>query len=129
MKSVFTVDGISYNVIVTSLKRSFQVLDTDKAGRAKSGSMIRDIIGTYYNYSIEIEPHSGAYSEYDRLYEVLSSPDKDFHTVTFPYGQDTLTFKAYVTDGEDELLVRDNGNRWSGLTLKFVAKKPQRKPQ
>ena len=55
--SVFTVDGVEYqNIHVLSVKRSFAVLDGDNVGRTLDGAMQRDIIGTYYNYSLEIDP-------------------------------------------------------------------------
>ena len=68
-----TVDGKKYNVLVTSLTRKFQVLDGENAERTLSGAMIRDIIGTFYNYEITILPAVGKYGDYDALYEVLSA--------------------------------------------------------
>lgn len=129
-KSVFTVDGVEYpNIHVTNLKRSFSVLDGDNAGRTMDGAMHRDIIGTYFNYSVEIDPDDSDPDEYDALYEVLSSP-VDSHTVSFPYGRSVLTFEAYVANGEDELfsLYNDFG-RWHNFTINFVAMNPQRRPQ
>lgn len=128
MKTPFTVDGREYNVLVPagSLKRSFQVLDGPNAGRLLSGDMERDIIGTYYNYTLQIDTRKTSLAEYDELYEVLSAPE-DFHIITMPYGQSTLSFTAYVTDGEDALTRTAGGkNYWTGLTIKFVAKAPQR---
>lgn len=126
---LFTVDGVAYNVTVPigGLTRSFQVLDGENAGRVLSGDMERDIIGTYYNYELQIETEKTALSEYDQLYEVLSAPTS-FHTVTFPYGQSTLTFQAYITAGKDSLLRQAGGkNYWKGLAVQFVAKSPQRR--
>ena len=60
-----TVDGKKYNVLVTSLTRKFQVLDGKNAERTLSGAMIRDIIGTFYNYEITILPAVGKYGDYD----------------------------------------------------------------
>ena len=128
-KFVFTVDGVEYkNIHVLSVKRSFSVLDGENAGRTMDGAMQRDIIGTYYNYSLEIDPVDSSPDEYDSLYEVLSAPE-DSHTVSFPYGRDVLTFNAYVSNGDDELWDAVNGvNRWNNLTINFVAMKPQRRP-
>lgn len=128
--SVFSIDGVEYNVVVPSggLKRSFQVLDGDNAGRALSGLMKRDIIGTFYNYELAIETHLLSLKEYDTLYEVLSDPKSDSHVLKMPYGQSTLTFDAYVTAGQDALkLVVDSGQYWEGLVVQFVAMAPQRK--
>ena len=126
---LFTVDGVAYDVTVPvgGLTRSFQVLDGENAGRVLSGDMERDIIGTYYNYELKIETDKTSLAEYDRLYDVLSAP-QDFHTLTIPYGQQTLTFRAYITSGKDSLLRRAGGkNYWTGLSVQFVAKAPQRR--
>lgn len=127
MKVPFTIDGVAYRVHVPSggLKRSFEVLDGENAGRLISGDLNRDVIGTFYNYELSIEPDTQNVEEYDRLFEVLSAP-QDFHTVTFPYGQSTLTFLAYVTSGQDTLTDMIENNDWTGLTVHFIAKAPQR---
>lgn len=125
-----TVDGISYNVTIPvgGLRRSFQVLDGENAGRTLSGKMFRDIIGTFYNYELQLEPVKQQLVQYDALYQVLSDPTKDSHTIILPYGQETLTFNAYVTSGQDALSRISGGkNYWNGLTLQFIAMEPQRK--
>jgi len=125
---VFTVDGKEFRHIhVVSVKRSFAVLDGENAGRTMDGAMQRDIIGTYYNYSLEIDPEDSDPAEYDEFYETISAPVNS-HQVTFPYGRDVLTFSAYVANGEDELFDASGGNRWNDLTINFVAMKPQRRP-
>jgi len=84
---VFTIDGTGYpEVNVTSLKRSFSVLDGPNAGRTMDGAMQRDIIGTYYNYSMELSSDFSDPNQYDALYEVLSAPE-DSHTLVIPYAQ------------------------------------------
>lgn len=129
MTSVLSLDGKAYpNLHVVSLKRSFSVLDGDNAGRVMTGAMKRDIIGTYYNYSMEIDPVSSDLAEYDEFYEAISSP-VDSHVLTVPYAQTTLTFDAYVANGEDELVSKYNGrNEWQNLAVNFVAMKPKRAP-
>ena len=126
---VFSVDGVSYrNIHVSSLKRSFAVLDGENAGRTMDGAMQRDVIGTYYNYSLEIDPSNSDPAEYDALWEAISSP-ADSHTVSFPYGRDMLTFQAYVSNGEDHLWDFFRGtNRWEKLTVNFIAMDPERRP-
>ena len=128
--SPFTLDGVSYNVFVPEdgIKRSGQVLDGDNAKRSQNGHMIRDIIGTYYNYTIDLDTSQTDVEEYDKLYEVLTAP-VDYHTLKVPYGQETLTFKAYVTGAEDTLRSMAGGvNLWHGLSINFIAMKPQRTP-
>lgn len=124
----FTLDGKEYRHLhVVSLKRSFAVLDGENAGRTMDGAMQRDIIGTYYNYSMEIDPEDSDPDEYDELYEAISAPVNS-HEVTFPYGRKTLSFRAYVANGDDELFDASDGNRWDNLSINFIAMKPQRRP-
>lgn len=127
--AVFTIDGVSYpGILVLGLTRKFSVLDGDNAGRVRTGTMVRDIIGTYYNYTLELDTTEASLAEYDSLYEVLSAPE-DSHSITVPYGQTTLSCEAYVTNGEDSLISMENGrNKWSGLAINFIAISPERRP-
>lgn len=125
--AVFTIDGTQYDVEVVSIKRKFSVLDGDKAGRAADGTMVRNIIGTYYNYSVQINTDRLSRADYDSLYELISAPF-DAHAVVLPYGRGTIAQSMYVTGGEDNLIIDDSGNVWDGLTLEFVAMTPYRKP-
>lgn len=126
--ATFLLDGVSYNVMVPEggLKRSGRVLDGDNAGRLQSGRMQRDIIGTYYNYSMQIDTSRLNVSQYDALYQVLTAP-VDYHAVVMPYGQGTLSFQAYVSNVDDELILMQNGrNLWGNLSVNFIAMEPAR---
>ena len=126
MKDLFTIDGVAYKVHVTELVRNFQVTDGPNAGRTLAGTMTRDVIGTFYNYSIKISRSDSSLEDYDALYDVISSP-VDSHTIVVAYGQDMLTFEAYITNGSDTLIRKDdNGAYWSGLSFNFISMAPQR---
>lgn len=129
-EAVFSVDGVEYpGVFVKTIKRSFNVLDGENAGRTMDGAMQRDIIGTYYSYRLELDSSFSNPEEYDALFEAISAP-ADSHTVSFPYGQSVLTFSAYVANGEDDLshIYRGGFNKWDNLSINFVAMEPQRRP-
>lgn len=130
MQQVFTLDGRAYNVRVMSLTRSFEVLDGENTGRTISdGAMFRDIIGTYYNYEMEIDCSKLSPTDYDDLWEALSAP-VDCHTVSFPYGRaGMLTQQMYVSSGSDQLQRVENGtNFWAGLKIKYIAMQARRVP-
>lgn len=130
MTPVFKIDGKSYDVMVPDggLQRTAAVLDGDNAGRSKSGRMIRDVIGTYYNYSLQIDTSHLNVAQYDALYEVLTSPT-DSHTIVMPYGQGTLTFEAYVSNVSDGVkLMADGKTLWGDLSVTFTAMGPKRTP-
>lgn len=124
-----TLDGVTYSTLhVTKLTRSFSVLDGENVGRVLTGDMVRDVIGTFYNYSVEIDADAASRTDYDAFYEAISAP-VDSHELVVPYAQTTLIFRAYVTQGEDELEVMEpSTNRWGGLSFDFIAMSPQRRP-
>ena len=128
---VFEIDGLNLRLQVKELKRSFAVTDTENSGRTQSYEMHRDIAGTFYNYALSIDVDKSNRADYDTFYDIISSPTES-HTVVFPYGQETLEFLAYVTNGEDglKILKTEDGqiNKWTGLTVNFIAMKPQRRP-
>lgn len=127
---LFKVDGVAYpNVYVMSIKRSGQVLDGPNTERDMKGNMIRDIIGTFYNYGVTINSDDSDPDEYDALYEVISAPEKS-HEIVMPYGQKTLTFDAYITQVDDELeYIYDPASRWGQLTFNMIAMSPARRPR
>ena len=125
-QNIFTIDGRDFDVRIPQdgIKRSGQVLDSAETERLENGEMFRDIIGTYYNYTIQVDTKNLKVEEYDELYDLVTQPVEK-HTITVPYGQTTLSFDAYITSAEDSLLKRENGvNYWHGLTLAFIALKP-----
>lgn len=127
---MLTIDGKNYNVLIKAdtLQREFEIAEGDGSLTFIDGDEDPDVIGTYINYSVEIDTRMTAPEEYDALFEVLSAPVK-FHTVTFPYGQSTLTFEARITGGSDTFKRRlADVNYWGGFSLQFKAKKPQRTP-
>ena len=126
-ESIFSIDGVELRVNVTKLERGFSVTDTENSGRTQDFSMHRDVAGTFYNYTLEIEPESAFRADYDTFYNIISAPVES-HRMIFPYGQETLGFKAYVTQGKDSLKRIDGKNLWSGLSVYFVAMAPQRRP-
>ena len=119
------VDGKEYDLAVTSMKRTFAVMDSDKTERLQSTDMFRDVLGTFYNYAITME--SSSQKDYDAFYEAISEP-VDFHLIEIPYGQETYIYQAYVSNGTDELLAMRHGeNIWGKLSFNFVAKSPKRR--
>lgn len=125
-----TMDGVTYSSLhVTKLTRKFTVMDGENAGRGTTGDMIRDLIGTFYNYSVEIDADGASRADYDEFYEAISAPVES-HELEIPYGQETLIFHAYVTQGQDELLFMERyANRWGTLTFNFIAMSPQRRAE
>lgn len=124
---VFRLDGKDFDVLVTGLTRNFEVADSDATGRTADWKMHRDVIGTFYNYTLKVEPKQHAGNDYNDFYDAISAPVES-HALEIPYGGTTLTFQAYVTKGKDDLFRIYRGKKyWAGLSINFIAMEPQRK--
>jgi len=124
------MDGVTYKVRVkvNTLRRSFHIDDGDNAGTLMSGRYARDIVGTYYDYSMEVEPDPSSPGDYDAFYTAISAP-VDSHMISVPFGQETMQFEAMVTSGSDQKKDRVGGiTRWTGLSVNFTAIEPKRVP-
>lgn len=125
------MDGTTYNLRVQyeTIGRSFRLEDGENAGKMISGLYERDLVGTYYDYSMSVEPEPGSEADYDAFYEAISAPVSS-HSITMPYGQGAMTFDAMVYEGTDLYRGMVAGQRkWAGLQVTFSAKGPQRTPQ
>jgi len=123
-----TVDDVSYrvHVIFPTLVNSFEIMEGPNSGTAQTGREIRDIIGTRYDYEMDVEPDARYPQDFDALFEVLSAPVES-HRVNLPYGQSELSFDAAVSEGSRTWHGFTAGyERWKGLKIKFRALKPQR---
>lgn len=129
MDSIFTIDGVGYpGVGVESLTRSALIKDGQNAGELMSGEYERDLVGTYYHYTLVLSGMEPGSTDYDAMYEVLTAPVNS-HQVVMPYGQGTLSFQAYIQNAGDALIaMTDTENWWGNLTIQFMAKRPQRVP-
>ena len=78
-------------------------------------------MGTSYDYDLVITTSDLAVSEYDALFEVLTSPVNS-HTVQMPYGMSSITFEAMIQSGDDELIPMDDGTWWGNLSVSIRAK-------
>ena len=125
MDQVFMMDGIAYNVSVLNLTRKFSVMDTEKSGRTQDGQMYRDVVGTFYNYTITVGVQGSDVQALEAFWEAISSPAVS-HVCVFPYGQKTLTQRMYVTGGEQALkLIRGGVNHWDSISVNFIAMGPE----
>lgn len=125
MITQFLLDGVAYNVQVMALSRSFEVKDAISASVTQGGSIYRNPIGTYYNYSMTVREKDGDRGAFDAFWDAISKP-VDSHVCAFPYNQTTLTQRMYVTSGNQEIrrLYKD-GAEWKDITVQFIAQAPK----
>lgn len=116
------IDGVSYNVAIAEVKRKADILDKS-AYRTEDGDLHREVIGTYYNYSLAIGVINND-DLYNELFEVLTDP-VEYHEVTLPH--DNVMFQAYFSSVQDEVVrLTDTGAKFKGLSCNLIAKKPRK---
>ena len=121
------IDGKEYVSMVTGFKRNFEVADSESTGRTADWRMHRDVVGTFYNYSVEVDTHFMNVTDYDSLFELISSPTQSHH-FEFPYGQGIISFEGYVTKGGDTLsTMKDGKSLWGKLAFNVISLEPQRR--
>ena len=122
MSNYIIIDGIEYKVRIASLKRNAEILDK-YFYRTEDGSAVREVIGTFYNYTLAIGVVDDI-SLYNTLYDVLTAPVES-HSVTLP--SDGVTFDGYFASTSDEVdKIEADGTRFKGLTCSLIAMKPAR---
>lgn len=124
------MDGVTYRVrvVYNSLVRAFELIEGPNAGDMFSGRHERDLIGTKYSYSMQVEPDPRYLSDYDDFFDALSNPVPS-HTITMPNGQNSLTFDAMINTASDTYKGKIAGvRRYGGLTVTFQAISVQKEP-
>ena len=125
MITQFILDGETYNVQVMSLRRSFEIKESIAAKLTQNGDIYRDLIGTYYNYTITVREKEGDREALDAFWDAVSSPDPS-HECIFPYNQTVLAQKMYVKTGNQEIsCLHKDGATWKDITVQFIAKEPK----
>lgn len=132
MYTPVVMDGIIYKVRIKAdpaLEESFRIEDGENAGSMLSGRERRDVIGTYYDHTLSVEPVPGEYQDYEAFYLAISAP-VDSHTITMPHGQSTITYQAKVISGSHRKRNKISGvTHYTGLQVQFQALAPQRRPE
>ena len=118
--SLITIDGINFDVGIVKITRKARI-DKKELGTTLDGKMHYQGLGTYYDYTVTFNTKKCNVEEYDALYEVLTSPQAE-HTVTLPYGQESITGTYSITASNDSIVSNFTSfRRWSSLQVTFEA--------
>ena len=124
MSKYLIIDGVEYKVALVEVKRKADILDK-YAYRSEDGILHREVIGTYYNYDLQIGIEHDKVL-YNKLFEVLSDPVPS-HSIILPH--DGVQYDAYCSSISDSVLrIESNGALYTGLSCKFTAMKPRKIP-
>lgn len=122
---MITIDGVNYSVgIIKITRKASQKIEN--IGITLDLRKHYDIQGTYYDYEVELATQHMNVAEYDRLYEILTTPVES-HMVVLPYGQSTLNFEARISVASDSLVKNfSTFKKWGTLKVTFEALEPQK---
>ena len=117
------IDGEEYRVPIASpMDRSADILDLT-AHRTEDGVLHREVIGTYYNYTLNFLS-SCPRAEYERLWWKISEPVAS-HLVRLPYQEEAS--EMYFSSVKDNVVIIDaNGKKCKGLSCKLTMTRPSR---
>lgn len=124
------MDGKTYRVrvIFPSVEETARLEDGVNAGDMLSGRRERDLVGTYYDHTLSVEPDPRYPGDYNQFYEDITAPVPS-HTVTMPHGQGTVTYEAMVYSARHVANGVIGGvRRWRGLQVSFQGIRPARTP-
>lgn len=117
------IDGNHYDIPVISVVRRADFLDKF-AERTNSGKLHRELIGVYFNYRIKFGTITDT-DLYQELWEKLTEA-AEFHDVIVPDEAGDYEFEAYFSNVGDVLRKKIGvKNYWKGLTVNFIARKPE----
>lgn len=117
------IDGTEYRVAIVSMQRKGDILDLT-ATRTEDGVLHREVIGTFYNYSMNILAPTDP-ELYEAIWWKLTEPIAS-HTVQLPY--QPSSFKGYFSSCQDDIkLVTPDGKYiGQGISCNLTATRPSR---
>lgn len=99
------IGGRAYDVLVVELSENFNILYSENTGRTIStgARMTLDPLGTFFGHKITFARKNGKEAEYDRLFDFVSQPRYDGIPVEIVHNQTTISYDAYISQGERAL--------------------------
>ena len=99
------IGGKVYDVLVAELSENFNILYSQNTGRTISAGarMTLDPLGTFIGHKITFRRKQGREAEYDKLFDYVSKPRYDGIPVELVHNQTTISYDAYISQGERAL--------------------------
>ena len=128
------IGGRTYDVLVTEIIESFNILYSENTGRTISpkAKMVLDPLGTFFGHKITFQRKQGKEAEYDRLFDYVSVPRYDGIPVEVVHGQTTISYDAYISNGERALRridIRSGKVYWDKFSVNIVPMEAQVLPE
>lgn len=128
------IGGKVWDVLVTEISESFSILYSENTGRTMSqgAGMTLDPLGTFFNHKVTFQRKQGFEKQYDDLWDFVSIPRYDGIDVDIVHNQETLAYKAYISQGERALKRIDTKTGkvyWDSFSLNIVSMSAQVLPE
>ena len=122
MISLVKIDGVSYDVLVTAIAESFNVIEGSNSGVALYRQReIRDLLGVKIGHSITFAPGNDP-EAFDNLVAYLFNTLRPYVTLEVVHNQRTITYEAAYNTGTRRVSHIDDDNEivyWDELTVDF----------
>ena len=127
------IGGKAYDVLVTGISESFNILYSENTGRTMSvgARMTLDPLGTFFGHKVTFQRKQGNEAEYDALFDFVSRPRFDGVPVEIVHNQTVLKYDAYISNGERALKRIDAKTGkvyWGEFSLNIVPMEAQVTP-
>lgn len=124
------IGGRDWDVLVTEISESFNILYSDNTGRtiAVGARMRLDPLGTFFGHRVTFRRKQGYEAEYDRFFDYVSVPRYDGIPVEIVHNQTVLKYDAYISTGERGLKridTKTNKVYWDSFSLNIVPMEAQ----
>lgn len=122
MLNLLTIDGVSYDVLITAIEEKFEVVEGANSGLALYRDReIRDLKGIKIGHSITFSPGADP-EKFDELVDYLFGSLRDYVVVDVVHGQTTIGYQAaYNTASRRVAYINDKDDfvGWDDLTIDF----------
>lgn len=122
MINLVKIDGVSYDVLVTAIQETFEVVEGPNSGKALHRQReIRDLGGIKIGHSITFAPGNDP-DALDSLCDYLFGALREFVVLEAVHGQTTISYEAAYNTGSRRVSHIDDDNDtvyWDELTVLF----------
>lgn len=122
MINLVKIDGVSYDVLVTAIEETFEIVEGANSGVALYRQReIRDLAGVKIGHSITFAPDNNP-EAFDELVTHLFGSLREYVTLEAVHGQNSITYEAAYNTGSRRVAHIDDDNNvvyWDELTVEF----------
>lgn len=131
--NIFKINGKAYDVMVTGLEESFNILYSSNTGRtmAVGAEMTLDPLGTFYGHKITVRKKPGKEKAYDDLFTLISKPKKVGSKIEAVHNQSYIKYDAYISNGSRvaQKITKNGVVEWGEMVINIIPMKAQVLPE